>query len=1013
MGAISAGAKAGKESGQKSGKKSGEKAGQKTDPNGNRLAQDGKAAATGAASGAAKGAAGGAAKGAVKGGTEGVKKGAELGAKVGGSIPYAGVVLGPALGAAGAAVGGATGTALGGASGVLSGAASGATSGAKSGIESSEQNRNDNRKKKGGIKDFFKNMAKNAKDAVKGDMKAAFKLKFKAILIGVVVTFVIVAMFVFELTGKAESISSDSMKSVMANSSSDSATLFNETGSLILATDSELEEIADKFFEDLEPKNESYYDAFKIKYSKTPSTVAKKIKNVINNDETVEVKSDITASSSSGGSGATNISENRTIYEHILRTEKYNFNNITWRSFVKDSNGGVKSASMSFQVDSDTKLKYPSSDSKDTSNSEHTLTFFTTMVRPYLQSWYIPFDLAVGTGSSGSGSEGNINTKFAAEIIASAYHEIVLDRYKIETLNRKTNYLVYDKITTTTTTTRTCGKYKIKTGSEIKRKKGEECTKDEYEQGLCKDAVMSYTKNCSRVDRLDGNYGCSDTVGKYTLSCSDVWKYGCSYGVLKKDIEEDTEITTTLCVDAVGKPTKETEKDIRESKSVSKDKDNITYRWDYVTSTVKTFDNATSTDYAFEAYNNYSTDNYYNFINKKNSISTVDKFKESEEKNSKADEYTHNEKDYNEKKTETNDSNKNWNKSNVVSSIPKGATLVGNTTTKTILETKEIVKKGKEYNDEYSWSDKLNYKESKSGTYSVESVKDVISNDLSSDEEAYYQDLVKMNKLNLVDIMNADSNIYKKYLSNYTSDRYSENVGYRRGYLNISYTQLSQGLKQLAEDYPISGLAYGSTLGVKTGGYANLDGINFEAGGDVGAAIVAFASKCNGMTLAQVRQLDKYGATFNNHWCAMFASLSIRVAEEATGTKVNIPNFAGCTTFRSQCLANNQPWFFDVIGSSGPITNDTNHLASLNIVQPGDILLIRWAGATSARSHADIVKTVERDASGNVTKVVTIDGNFHGTGSNSWSNSVVDGYTFQGAGLKQICSIMSIAIAIQ
>lgn len=1009
MGAISAGAKAGKESGQKSGKKSGEKAGQKTDPNGNRLAQDGKAAATGAASGAAKGAAGGAAKGAVKGGTEGVKKGAELGAKVGGSIPYAGVVLGPALGAAGAAVGGATGTALGGASGAVAGAASGATSGAKSGIESSEQNRNDNRKKKGGIKDFFKNMAKNAKDAVKGDMRAAFKFKIKAILIGMVVTFIIVALFVFELTGKAEAISSDSMKSVMEGSTSESAELFNETGSLILATDSELEEIADKFFEDLEPKNESYYDAFKIKYSKTPSTVAKKIENVINNEETVEVKANISASSSSGGSGATNISENRTIYEHILRTEKYNFNNITWRSFVKDSNGGVKSASMSFQVDSDTKLKYPSSDSKDTNNSEHTLTFFTTMVRPYLQSWYIPFDLAVGTGSSGSGSEGNINTKFAAEIIASAYHEIVLDRYKIETLTRKTNYLVYDKTTTTTTTTRTCGTYEVT--EKVDKKVGDDCTEEDYHNGLCEDTVWTFMKEC-----VDGKKANGDNCGKnqthYRVWCTDTWDDEiCTWGTIKAT---EVKVEKKLCVDTVGKPTSETEKDIRESKSVSKDKDNITYRWDYVTSTVKTFDNATSTDYDFEAYYNYKTDNYYNFINKKNNISTVDEFKESEETNSKADEYTHNEKDYYDKETKNDEKNKNWNKSYLVSSLPKDAKLVGKTDSKTVLEKKVIVKDGKEYNDEYSWSDKLNYKESKSGTYSVESVKDVIDNELSSDEEAYYQDLVKMNKLNLVDIMNADSNIYKKYLSNYTNDRYSENVGYRRGYLNISYTQLSQGLKQLAEDYPISGLAYGSTLGVKTGGYANLSGFNFEAGGDVGAAIVEFASRCKGMTLAQVRQLDKYGATFNNHWCAMFSSLCIRVAEEATGTTVNIPNFAACATFRNQCLANNQPWFFDVIGCNSIVTNDTNHLASLNIVQPGDILLIHWTGNTqSPRNHADIVKTVERDASGNVTKVVTIDGNFHGTGTNSWSNSVVDEYTYQGAGLKQICSIMSIAIAIQ
>lgn len=893
----------------------------------------------------------------------------------------------------------------------------------KNEIESSEENVDNSNNitrhsgnRRGGVRKFFKNLAKDARKAVQGDMKAVFKFKAKIIVISIVVAFIIVSIIVFELTGKAQAIATSAMEGIMKDSTSESAELFNQTGSLILASDDELEGISSDFFKTLKPKNKSYYDALKIKYSRTPNTVAKKITNVVNNDENVKLESGINSSSATGGSGATNISQERTIFDHILRTEKYNFNNITWRSFVKNSNGGVKEASMSFRVDNKTKLKYPSSDKNDTNNSEHNLNFFTTMVRPYLQSWYIPFNLATGTQSSGSNTEGNINTKFAAEIIANAYHEIVLDRYKIETLNRKTNYLVYDKTTTTTSTVRTCGKYKIVTGTEVKRKKGEACTKEEYNMGLCKDSVMEVTKQCTRRDFVDGTHGCSDVSPKkirYTLNCSDTWNSKCSYGVLKVDIEADTEITTTLCVDSEKKTNTKVEKDVRESKNVSKDSNNITYRWDYVTTTVKTFDTASSTKYDFEAYYNYSTKNYYDYINKKNKINTVDEFKKSEESNSKADSYTHNEKDYYSKESKTDDVNKNWNANNVVSAIPSGAKLIGGKTSKVVYENKEIIKDGKEYNDEYSWSDKLNYKESKSGTYNTDSVNDVIDGELSVKETGYYDDLTKMKKINLIDIMNADSNIYKKYLSNYTDDRYSENIGYRRGYLNVSYSVLSEGLKKLAEDYPISGLAYGSTLGVKTGGYANLNGIDFAAGGDVSAAIVAFADRCSGMTLAQVRQLDKYNATFNNHWCAMFSSLCIRVAEEATGTKVNIPNFAGCTTFRNQCLSNNQSWFFDVIGSSGPVTNDTNHLASLDIVQPGDILLIRWFGASTARSHADIVKTVERDASGKVTKVVTIDGNFNGTGANSWSNSIVSGYTFKGEGLKQICSIISIALAIK
>ena len=857
----------------------------------------------------------------------------------------------------------------------------------KTGVEEAETQRT--RNKKGGLRKSIGTLWDNIKGAFKGNVKDIFLLKTKLIVFVVIAVLVFFALIIEGNAEDTSSVARSSTNSVFTNSTSTAAELYNNTGSLILASDTELEDVKKNFFGEIENSNESYYEAFNTKYhGRDGSTVANKVTHITTNfesNETTEINK--VANNISRVSGEARLSEDKTIYEHILRAEKYNFNNIIWRSYVK-SGSGVASAGMSFQVDSNTKLKYPANDANDMDNESHNLDFFVSKTRPYLQTWQIPFDIMIGTQDAQD--TGNLNTNLAFETLASAYHEIVMDRYKMETLTRNTNYLVYDKTTTTNTTTRNCAEYKVKAGSEVSRKKGEACTAEDYANGLCKDSKMTITRNCTRREYNSGSFGCSDVRGikTYTINCTDRWLTGCSYGVIKQDITKDKIIKQTLCTDVVTESI-DNENDIRESKNAKKT-DVITYRWNYVISLAKLFDRVISSEYEFQPYYNYSLDNYNRFINKTGSYSsmTVDEFKESESNNSRTDNFTHDSKDYYDRTEKNVINNTNWNKDNVVATIPAGAKKVANSDSSAIvLQKQTIVKDGEEYTDTYEWNDRLNFKESKSGIYNMDSVKDVTGDDLSSDDATYYNNLYLGQEINLVDLMNSDKDIYSKYMSAYEISNDTTNIGIRKSALGVSYNVLEKDLTELSETYPISGLMYGSSLGIESVGFSMLSGLNLAgitAAGGLNEAIVNYASQFQGKNLDYMMSIDDTGVFFRNHWCAMFVSYNLRKIEKETGIKIPIPSFTGCSTFWRNYK--DKPGFYDVIESSAITKNtDPTHLVSIEGIQPGDIVLFNWDGS-AIRHHTAIVKEVQRDASGKVTNVITIDGNWEGT---SYNNSRV------------------------
>ena len=351
----------------------------------------------------------------------------------------------------------------------------------------------------------------------------------------------------------------------------------------------------------------------------------------------------------------------------------------------------------------------------------------------------------------------------------------------------------------------------------------------------------------------DGIIHCIDLPGDNPVNWADAY---CSYGVLKEDVTKTEQDREYICIDSVSE-SKTEEKDIRETKT--RPSDNKQYRWSYVVSSAKLFDRVFTNEYTLEPYYEYSLTNYNNFINKVGSYRTmtVDAFKDSEETNSKADVFQHNSKDYNvtEPKTEYYP----WLGSDlfVRASIPAGATLDSVPSTRVIKKDIVVNKVGKEYTDTYNWFDELIPGESNAGTYNMDSIKDVTGEDgtpLDGDDTSYYNKIYKDKELNIIDLMNSSDELYQNYIAK--KDASSDNIGIRRGALDISYNVLKVDLEDQLETYESSGLIYGNSLGISSTGSSMLSSLDLSsivAAGDVNQLIATIAESFKGHRLSTFR----------------------------------------------------------------------------------------------------------------------------------------------------------------
>ena len=866
--------------------------------------------------------------------------------------------------------------------------------------EEQQTTRSSGRGSKGAIRRGIGSLGDNIKGALQGNKKDLFVLKVKGTLIAILGA---LAIFVILIEGIAEETSTDVVRAAdtvyeKASKDSESAKLYTEKGSLLLSTEKELDEIAKIFNEKLERQNEAYYDALQKKYfGGKPETVANKVKNITVNYDSNEV-AEIPVVTGKPSSKGTNSSESRTILEHILRAEKYNFNNVIWNTYKV----GKLQGSTSLVKDKDSGLVYPAQDSNAVGDSDHDLGFFVSMLLPYVQSWYIPFDLMIGTEDAQKNS--NLNTDFAYSIINNAYHEIVMDRYQMRSKQVTANYIVYDKTTTVNEVVRTCKKYRVSSIVTNSSEVGQICDKDDYTAGLCEDVTEIPNNITGEMEQ------CADLPAHIQDNTA------CKYGVKKAQVSNTYQ---TYCVDTEVPATPKTIYDLREE--VKKPVEKIPYSWTYVVSSAKVFDSAIYNKYTFTPYYSYDYKAKLKAFYKAQSASEkkvsyeklVEEFAESEKKKSKADTYRHKADEYSET---DNFAPGDFDISGVknsnyiyVKEFPKGYTLVQSYDPITVKRSTKVEKVGKQYTDYYEWNDKLDYQfdDSKKGIYNTNSVKDITGDDLSQSDNEYYSEIYKDQEINLIDLLNSNQEIYKNFLSSTDQNTQTTNIGIRRNFLDISYNVLR---KDLSNVYAKGSLLYGTSLGIT--GASLLSGAMIVAGQE-SASIVSLAESFadKGIGLSYFLNNNKNGIFTSSHWCAMFVSYCVRTVEEQTGTPIPMKTFWGCTTFRRESLAADMIGFYDVIGNRSSLTTtDPKHLAPLERLQPGDVILRSYTHGADWRDHTAIVKSVEKNAEGKVTTVVTIDGNYGGSGNDSafWNSSSVKTTRITGSQLTSIASFVSI-----
>ena len=129
----------------------------------------------------------------------------------------------------------------------------------------------------------------------------------------------------------------------------------------------------------------------------------------------------------------------KTLYEHIQRTEKYNFNNIVWKEYSHNSDGNIITT-----VDrEDLGLKIPSNIDDAT-----LITLFKTTA-PYLLTNDIPLGMLCGmvtSATSSSATDPDTSEKLTYEIIKEAQTKLTVDKYVLQSVKKNTVREEYDTV---------------------------------------------------------------------------------------------------------------------------------------------------------------------------------------------------------------------------------------------------------------------------------------------------------------------------------------------------------------------------------------------------------------------------------------------------------------------------------------------------------------------------------------------------------------------------------------
>lgn len=187
--------------------------------------------------------------------------------------------------------------------------------------------------------------------------------------------------------------------------------IFDETGSLVMATNEDIENISNEYLDSLINRsnalyssiiNEGYVGSHKI--------------------SSIEYAKDFDINNA---------------YEFMLNAERLNFNKIIWKEITREK----ESKDIQLIQDEDTKLNYPDND-----EDEKELEDFTRMVIPYLQSYLIPTSMV--SGASVINAEENLGN-LAYQIVDKGYHNIQINQYTVQNVTKHKAIIRYieDNIT--------------------------------------------------------------------------------------------------------------------------------------------------------------------------------------------------------------------------------------------------------------------------------------------------------------------------------------------------------------------------------------------------------------------------------------------------------------------------------------------------------------------------------------------------------------------------------------
>lgn len=641
------------------------------------------------------------------------------------------------------------------------------------------------------VKNGIKNMSKKeqATDEVKQHIKKILIIKVGIPASGIIVLLACVSVILQSIFGDTNSSISVSSKRIKDSYEAGelqgdkvqidlAVSLEEKYGSCIAFTDSQLRDnIYASTIKELEDGDELYYKTYTSNYGTITQEKKNDIVNKYNEIKDKENKSEedydiinfYNLSREGKFSNMISPYDQEPIYIHVLRTEKYNFNNIKWKAYYHDYDEVNDVSKDNMTYDTTYQLLYPTANA----NLEDLI----NITAPYIMTSRIPLAFMASAMYSSSVSDQSIGSSwveqsnnevqgrnnnvgnFSYEIIKHGYSDITINQYNLQSVTRKSSWLEYDT-------------YKCRDSFKITKKINTQKDKDGNEIKTIEYVVSDYkdgTENLNEEEKTHTNTRWDDALGKEVYAKEDVV------------IDYDPVITTQ-----------------------------------YKLASAKAFDVKVSNSFDYQKYSQEDVDARENCTSVLGQSESEHKKVEDESKHYTLEEVENLSQD--ELKQLMGDD---------------GSTESGDGTSYIVYSDEYNYQFGKKYEIERYWTDTVSanptsqsktlfsfndvvsYNKNEDGDPTMDTISE---NDFKADvlSKKYYEDLLneESTAINRIDMLNANPKVFLNYVDN--SNKYSQYVGYTRS--DYTYYQGLQYITDYLDDiseanYGTLPFVYGASFG--------------------------------------------------------------------------------------------------------------------------------------------------------------------------------------------------------